>query len=416
MPGRMSGGSWLAPAVGMWLAAVLPCLVPADSNSEPLEASAPGSPTTEWDERAVARIEAPPLGLPPVPVPGDALPTAAEVRLGRALFFDRRLSRDGNMSCAMCHIPEQGFGNNELRTAVGIEGKSLPRNAPTLFNVAYAGPFFRDGREPELELQPFDVFLNPDEMAAASLGALVEKVRSLSDYTPMFRDAFGGSATVTRIGQAVASYERSLLAANSAFDRWYFGGETNAMTPAAKRGFRLFIGEANCAACHTIDQGSALFTDRTFHDTGLGWHRSMVERKATSPVRVEIAPGRHVEVARAAVESVGDPPTNDLGRYEVTGDPAHRWQFKTPSLRNVALTGPYMHDGSLLTLRQVVEFYNQGGFPHASIDPEIEPLDLGEREISDLVAFLQSLTGDNVDELIRDARSQRVGNVGEQRH
>lgn len=409
----MSRGSWLAPAVGLWLAAVSLCFVPADSNSEPREAPAPGSPTTEWDERAVARIEAPPLGLPPVPVPGGALPTAAEIRLGRKLFLDRRLSRDGNMSCAMCHIPEQGFGNNELRTAVGIEGKSLPRNAPTLFNVAYAGPFFRDGREPELELQPFDVFLNPDEMAVASLGALVEKVRSLSDYTPMFKDAFGGPATVTRIGQALASYERSLLSANSAFDRWYFGGETNAMTPAAKRGFRLFIGEADCAACHTIDQGSALFTDRIFHDTGLGWHRSMVERKATSPVRVEIAPGRHVEVARAAVESVGDPPANDLGRYEVTGDPAHRWQFKTPSLRNVALTGPYMHDGSLRTLRQVVEFYNRGGFPHPGIDPEIEPLGLGGQELSDLIAFLESLTGDNVGELIRDGRSERIGNVGD---
>lgn len=399
-----------------WGGAVCLILLVAATAAEPAtetgDVPAASSHATVFDARGVARIEDPPLGLPPVPVPAHNPPTAAKIRLGRKLFLDRRLSRDGNMSCAMCHIPEQGFTNNELETAVGIEGESLPRNAPTLFNVAYVAPFFRDGREPELDLQPFDVFLNPDEMAAPSLGALVEKVRSMPEYDPLFEAAFGGPATVARIGQALGTYERSLLSASSPFDRWYFGAEPEAVPRAAKRGFRLFTGKANCSACHTIEQGSALFTDHGFHDTGLGWYRTMVESRSTAPVRVEIAPGQYVDMDRAAVRSVGDPQPNDLGRYEVTGDPAHRWQFKTPTLRNIALSAPYMHDGSFRTLRQVVEFYDQGGFPHEGIDPQIQPLGLSGDEISDLLSFLRSLTGDNVEELVRDARSEAVGNVG----
>jgi cytochrome c peroxidase len=364
----------------------------------------------ELDQRALSRIERPPLGLPVVPIPEDNAPTPAKIRLGRKLFFDRRLSNNGTLSCGMCHVPEQGFTVNEIRTSVGNQGKTLRRNAPTLLNVAYAAPFFHDGREPVLDLQPFDVFLNPDEMAASSLGALVEKVKSLPDYAEPFEEAFGEPPAVERIGQAIASYSRTLLSANSAFDRRHYANDTKALNASAERGLSLFVGKAGCVTCHEIGKEHALFTNRSFHDTGIGWYNSTVESKSREPVAVELAPGVVTRVPRSAVESVGEPFANDLGRYEATGDPADRWRFKTPTLRNVAVTAPYMHDGSFSTLREVVEFYNGGAHPHEGLDSAVRPLGLDDHAIDDLVAFLQSLTGDNLDELIRDARSQAVGN------
>jgi cytochrome c peroxidase len=363
--------------------------------------------------RALERVRRPPLGLPPVPVPETNRPTAAKIDLGRKLFFDRRISNNGTLSCGMCHVPEQGFTVNEIRTAVGNRGRSLRRNAPTLLNTAYLEPSFHDGREPSLDLQPFDVFLNPDEMALPSLGAVVRRVRSLADYGPLFDAAFGGPATVERIGLAIATYERTLLAAGSPFDRWRFGGDNTAVEAGVKRGFVLFSGKAGCTTCHLVGDDHALFTDRKFHDTGVGWHNSTVRIRSRNPVTVELAPGVTTELPVEALESVGEPFANDLGRYEVTGDTADRWRFKTPSLRNVALTSPYMHDGSYATLREVVEFYDRGAHPHDGLDPALRPLGLKDGEIDDIVAFLESLTGAGIGEIVRDARSQSVGNPGD---
>ncbi len=364
----------------------------------------------EVDPRALGRVRHPPRGLPPVPLPADDPPTIPKLRLGRKLFLDRRLSRNGTLSCAMCHVPEQGFAVNETRTAVGFEGRTLRRNAPTLLNVAYAAPFFHDGREPALEMQPFDVFLNPDEMAAPSLGALVETVRSLPDYAPLFEAAFRAQPGVEAIGRSIAAYLRTLLSANSPFDRWRFGKDGAALGAAAQRGFALFTGRGRCASCHRIGDDAALFTDHQFHDTGVAWFAAETRRTETGPVTVQLAPGVTAPLSRAAVDSVGGPAANDLGRYEATGDPADRFRIKTPTLRNVALTAPYMHDGSLSTLREVVEFYDRGARPHEGLDPILKPLDLREGEVDDLVTFLESLTGDNIDELVRDARSEAVGN------
>ncbi|MEE9562628.1 MAG: cytochrome c peroxidase [Thermoanaerobaculia bacterium] len=329
------------------------------------------------DRQALARIERVPLGLPTVPIPADNPPTAAKIRLGRSLFLDQRLSSGGDLSCATCHQPEEGFTANDTRTAVGNHGKILRRNSPSLFNVAFAAPFFHDGRQSELDLQPLEVLVDPEEMAFPSLDAAVARVKSLPEYETLFEETFEGPPSAQRIGRALGSYLRTLLSAESPFDRWYFGGETDAVAPAAKRGFFLFFGDAGCVECHRITQKAALFTDHAFHNTG---------------------------VARAG---------SDLGRYEVTRDPLHRWQFKTPILRNVALTGPYMHNGSLPTLSELVDFYNGGGFPHEGTDPRLQPLGLSEQEKADLVEFLESLTGDNVAELIRDARSEQVGKVAD---
>ncbi len=369
-------------------------------------ASAAANGADDHDRRAVARIAAPPLGLPPVPVPADNPVTAEKVALGRKLFMDRRLSRNSTMSCAMCHIPEQGFTNNELKTPVGVEGRSLRRNAPTILNVAYARAMFHDARDDFLETQVFGPLLARVEMANPSVGAVLATIRGLDDYAGLFERAFGGPANAHTLGQALATYQRTVLAANTPFDRWYYGGDQDAISPRAAAGFELFTGKAGCSACHLVGEESALFTDHGLHDTGVGYAR---ETASDESVMVEIAPGVSVPVARAVIRSVGLPPEKDLGRLEVTDDPDDLYKYRTPSLRNVALTAPYMHDGSLQTLTDVVRFYDRGGVPHDGLDPLIEPLGLRDDEVAALVAFLESLTGEAIDDLIADARSVGVG-------
>jgi cytochrome c peroxidase len=358
----------------------------------------------DFDWMALQRIANPPLGLPPVPLPSENPPTARSIELGRKLFFDRRLSRNGTMSCAMCHIPEQGFTNNETATPIGVEGRSIRRNAPTIFNVAYMESMFHDGRDPMLETQVLGPLVARAEMANASLGAVLGKVKAMPDYAPMFQAAFGAGPSIDRLGQAIASWERSILSANSAFDRWFFGGQRDALSVEARRGFELFTGDAGCSGCHLIGKGYALFTDNDFHNTGIGYRRDVAMAEGTEPVEVEIAPGVSVPLSREAVRSVGNPPEPDGGRIEVTERPEDKWRFKTPSLRNVALTAPYMHDGSFQTLESVVRYYNYGGEPHDGLDKKLRPLDLDDADVAALVAFLESLTGDNVGELVADAR------------
>ena len=190
-----------------------------------------------WNRAAIERLENPPLGLPPVTPRDDNPPTLAKIALGRKLFLDRRLSRNGTMSCAMCHIPEQGFTNNELSTPVGIEGRSLRRNAPTLLNVAYAVDLFLDGRETSLESQVNSPLLHPDEMANRSAGAIIAKILNLHDYDGLFERAFAGGPSIERVALSIASWERTLLAGDSPFDRWHYGGENDALTTEARRGW-----------------------------------------------------------------------------------------------------------------------------------------------------------------------------------
>lgn len=352
-------------------------------------------------------VNKPPLGLPPVPVPESNPVTREKIELGRKLFYDRRLSLNQTQSCAMCHIPEQGFTSNELATAVGIEGRSGRRNAPTLYNAAYLTKLFHDGRETSLEQQIWGPLLDRREMGNPSFAAVIEKVKVLPDYQGRFQAAFGKGPTMETLGMALASYERTLISGNSPFDRWYYGGEKDALSESAQRGFALFRGKANCSACHTVGERHALFTDNELHNTGIGARRSL-----SPPAQVHkviLAPGVVVDVDEDVIAPVSERSMGDLGRYEVTEDPQDRWNYRTPTLRNVALTAPYMHDGSLKSLREVVAFYNQGGYPNEVLDPLIRPLGLNEQEMEDLVAFLNSLTGDDVDELVSDAFAAPVG-------
>lgn len=348
----------------------------------------------------------PQSGLLAVPVPADNPLTAAKIALGRKLFYDRRLSLNDTVSCALCHIPEQGFANNEMKTAVGIEGRSVRRNTPSLYNVAYAKLLFHDGRENSLEQQVWGPLLAANEMGNPSIGFVIDKLRASPDYRGLFERAFGKGPGMETIGQALASYERSLNAADSAFDRWYFGHQNNALNEAAQRGFRLFTGQAGCSQCHTLDGRSALFTDQQRHNTGVGY----ADSRPASPAeqKVQVAPGVFVDLAPDVLASLPDTRISDLGYYEISQNPADRWAYKTPTLRNIALTAPYMHNGSLTSLEAVIDFYDQGGMPNENLSPKVKPLGLSTQAKADLLAFLHALTG-NVAALVSDAFAAEVG-------
>ena len=354
----------------------------------------------------------PPLGLPPVPVPADNPLTRAKIELGRKLFFDRRLSINDTLSCAACHIPEQGFTNNELRTPVGVEGRSVLRNSPTLYNVAYQEHLFLDGREFSLENQVWQPMTAHNEMAAPSIGYVIRKIRRMRDYAGLFERAFGGRGPdILTVGQALASYQRTLLAADSPFDRWYFGGRSDAVDESVKRGFALFAGKARCVVCHRVGDDHALFIDHRFHNTGLGYEASVGENQ-TGTTRVQLAPGVFAEISAEAVDAVTQQRLpNDLGLYRVTEGPNDRWKFRTQTLRNIALTAPYMHNGQLDTLREVIDFYDRGGVPNDLLSPLIRPLNLTEEEKEDLEAFLHALTGNNVPDIVADAFAAPIGDL-----
>jgi cytochrome c peroxidase len=279
-----------------------------------------------------------PLGLDLyLPVPGSNPLTVEKIDAGRRLFSDRRLSRDQSIACSSCHDPDRSFAGTRARS-VGVFGRRGMRNVPALINRAYGRAFFWDGRVTTLEAQVLQPLENPDEMdlPAADAAARV-------------------GLDVHGLSHALASYVRSILSGNSAFDRFRHGDRT-ALTPPARRGFEVFR-QSGCPACHI----PPTFTDERFHNTGVAWR----------------PPGLFA----------------DDGRFVVTRNDADRGAFKTPTLRDVVRTAPYMHDGSLATLEDVVEFYDAGGRSNPHLDPEMRRLGLAPQQKRDLVAFLRSLTG-----------------------
>lgn len=302
-----------------------------------------------------------PLGLPPVPIPADNPPTAETIALGRRLFYDRRLSGDDTLSCASCHNPQLEFTDGR-RVAQGVHNQMGSRNTPTILNAAYNSLQFWDGRAASLEEQSGGPIANPLEMAQPH-EAFVGKLRKDASYKRDFETAFGpGPVTIGKAEQALASFERTAVSGNSAFDRYQFGGDKTAMSPAAIRGLEIFTDKArgNCSTCHTIEKTYALFTDNKFHNLGVGLN---AEGELT-----------------------------DLGRYTQTKVDSDRGAFRTPTLRNISKTGPYMHDGSKKTLREVVDFYKGGGSSNPQLDKEIKELHLTGAERDDLVEFLEALT------------------------
>ncbi len=304
-----------------------------------------------------------PLGLPPVPVPADNPLTEETIALGRRLYYDPQLSVDSTVSCASCHAPEFAFSDNRS-FSLGVSGKLGTRKAPTVINSAYSPLQFWDGRAPSLEEQAKGPMANPVEMAH-SLDGVVQRVQADSKYPQLFKNAWGtDQITIDLVVKSIASFERTIIAGDSPFDRFYYGHDSRALTPAAQRGLKIFVTKhkGNCEVCHSIGKDYALFTDGKFHNLGIG------------------------------ADTRGN--LSDLGRYNTTKVETDKGCFKTPSLRNLANRGPYMHDGTFRTVKDAFAHYIGGGNWNPYLDKEIHSLDtLTFDERDDLLEFLDSLNG-----------------------
>lgn len=304
-----------------------------------------------------------PVTLPTIPgledpntyVPADNPLTKEKIELGRAIFFDKRMSKDNTIACASCHMAKKGFADG-MPVSTGIKGQKGGRSAPVSFNRVYSKAQFWDGRAATLEDQSIGPFANPIEHGFANHDEMVAKMKKMPGYRKLFQEVFGGEITIQDVGRAVASFQRTVLSGNSAVDKYDIGGDQNALSDSAKRGLELFRGKARCTRCHS----GFNFTDEKFHNLGIGWDDNKV----------------------------------DLGRYMETKNPEDIGAFKTPTLREIARTAPYMHDGRFKSLEEVVKFYNQGGVKNPHQDNTIIPLEMTDDEQQDLVAMLKSLNGE----------------------
>jgi cytochrome c peroxidase len=323
-------------------------------------------------------------------IPEDNPLTRGKVDLGRELYFDKRLSADDTVSCATCHDPNKGFADGEI-VAVGIKGQKGTRNSPTVLNTAFFDFQFWDGRALTLEEQAKQPIINPVEMGMPTHDTAVEKISNISEYRTAFKKVFGtDNITIDRIAQAIASFERTLITFNSPFDR-FIAGENDAISASAKRGWELFQGKARCITCHEFNVSYPFFTDNKFHNIGVAMKDKDFETLARKAGSLDADPSA---LAHKKASS-------ELGRYLVTKEPKDIGAFKTSGLRDIALTAPYMHDGSETTLESVVEFYNKGGEPNPNLDGGIRPLNLTEEEMTDLVEFMTALTSGDLPELIK---------------
>jgi cytochrome c peroxidase len=334
---------------------------------------------------AVAGAHAGPLGLPP-DEQGEVSPTAL-VALGQRLFSDKRLSVDGSVSCATCHIPEKRFTDG-LPTAHGLHGQTLARHTPSLLNVRYASSLFWDGRSSDLASQARSPLLAAAEHGLADERSVGTILAADPGYVTAFERLFGvvkDRISIREASEALAIYERTLLAADSPFDRYEYAGEEKAMSPAAVRGLNLFRGHAQCASCHSIGKSFALFTDGQFHSSPLplSASTSMALGELSQRVNTLRSTGQ-LDTLNALVEMNRD--AAELGRFIVSLNPKDIGRFRTPSLRNVAATGPYMHDGSVKSLSQAVDLELYGR------TEQRYPLVLTEDERADLLEFLRALT------------------------
>lgn len=308
-----------------------------------------------------------PLGLYAPPIPKGAELTQDKIDLGKKLYYDQQFSYNGKMACASCHMPEHAFADF---TATGFSsiGGSLPRNTPSSVNACYSNYMFWDGRADTLEEQVGDVYHRTAD-TSIDLNDVVKMLNTSKDYPAMFQKAFGSPPTGENFCIAIASFERAQLSGGTRFDRYMYKGDKSALTQQEKDGLGIFMGKGNCQTCHMVvpnqgkNPGYAVFMDQKFHNIGVGVFNKRMK---------------------------------DAGRYLVTGDHDDLGKFKTPNLRNVELTSPYMHDGSVATLEECVELFDRGGNPNKNLDTEIKPLCLSADEKKSLVAFLKTLTDDKL--------------------
>ncbi len=324
-------------------------------------------------------------------VPGDNEMTPERVALGKKLYFDTRLSRDGTVACATCHDVGRGF-TDQRPVAEGIADQLGHRNSPTTLNALFFQSFFLDGRAPSLEEQAKLPILNPIEMGQPSPDDAMHGIVADAEYQQMFEKAYGRKPTYDDVGRAIAAFERTFVFLNSPFDR-FLAGDPDAITEQARQGWVLFNGKARCVSCHPINPSNPIGTDNRFHNIGVAaLHQDFEDlaKKALKELGGKSGKERTEAVDHLALETN----LSELGHFMVTFDRADVGAFKTLQLRNVAVTGPYMHDGSLTTLWDVIDHYNKGGDANPFLDGGIEPLALGEEEIDALVALMGSMTDD----------------------
>ncbi|MCB1529127.1 MAG: cytochrome C peroxidase [Hyphomicrobiaceae bacterium] len=337
-------------------------------------------------------IQQVPLGLPSLPARYATL-SAEKVALGRKLFFDRRLSFNNTLSCAMCHLEQDAFASTQSKKSIGMEGRTLKRNAPSLLNVVYQKTFFHDGRETHLDLQSWLPILAFDEMANPSMGYVLDHIEKLDDYPARFQSVYPRQGiAVQTVADAIASFEATLLSGNSRFDKWHYGGQQDALNDVEKKGYDIFTGKGRCNSCHLIGKTTALFTDHQFHNTGIGYRASMLDDHIYV---IPLAPGIETRMSAKEIDGFGEKTQNDIGRFEITHKESDRWAYKTPGLRDVSRTAPYMHDGSIATLEDVVDYYSSGAAAQNGTSPNLTKLNLTASEKVALVAFLKSLDGDD---------------------
>jgi cytochrome c peroxidase len=336
-----------------------------------------------------------PLGLPPVPIPADNPQTPEKITLGDKLFHDKRFSTTGEVSCATCHDKDKAF-TDLLPVSEGINGLKGTRNAPTVINAAYMKSQFWDGREPSLEAQSAQPPVNPVEMGLENYDPILKIVRTDPEYLDQFKKAFGKTGdqiTMNEVKQAIAAFERTVIAGDSPFDRYQYGDVNTAMSPAAIRGLEVFRGQGRCVSCHVIEQTQALFTNNRFHNIGVSFVKTAGKEEVVKAFLEAKRKGASVDIEVLTKEN-----TSELGRFAVSEAFQDLGGFKTPTLRNVEKTAPYMHDGSHKTLEDVVKFYNNGGRLEETdplspyLDGGIRPLNLSKEQQADLVEFLKALT------------------------
>ena len=319
-------------------------------------------------------------------VPKDNPGTAAQVALGKKLFFDPRLSKDGTVACATCHDISRGLADRRA-TSEGIRDQLGRRNAPSTLNVAFFQTQFWDGRAPSLEEQAKLPITNPIEMGMPDEKAAVAAIAKDPEYQKAFQAAYGKAPNFDDLARAIAAFERTMVFLDSPFDR-FLGGDEKAVSNDAKAGWLLFNGKGRCNACHQMSSANPIGSDSRFHNVGVSARHQNFEKLAREALTA-LAKDSSVEtIDRLALET----DLSELGRFVVTRNRSDIGAFRTPAVRNVGVTGPYMHDGSMPTLWDVMDHYNKGGEPNAFLDGGMEPLNLSEKEIDQLVAFMFALT------------------------
>jgi cytochrome c peroxidase len=341
--------------------------------------------------KLVPSVTSPPPGIDPVAwasiyIPAGNELTADRIALGRKLYFDTRLSKDGTLACATCHDVSRGFTDHRS-VSEGIGDHLGKRSAPTTMNAALMQSQFWDGRAPSLEDQAKLPILNPIEMGHPDAASAMAAVNTDPAYVGLFQKAYGRAPNYDDLGRAIASFERTLIFLDAPFDR-FAAGDSGAISAAAQRGLDLFNGKARCVSCHMVNSSNPLGTDNLFHNIGVSARTQNFEALAGKALGVLKENSDTGALDKLAIET----DMSELGRFLVTKKRGDVGAFKTEQLRNVGLTAPYMHDGSLKTLWDVMDHYNKGGETNAYLDGGIEPLNLSESEINDVVAFLFTLT------------------------